>query len=644
MKFKKIMLATFMLLAILTIGAVSASDDALADGNLTATDIAEDPIEEASVDEVIAETPQQEVVGVDAEDFNVWLNNNTLDIDNDTEEIAITFTSPEGAEGDFDIFIDGSWSYCEVLSNETSGKTFNVTFGELWISEPGSHSVSFRYDYGDRVDAGTLFAYKEYLREDFDTGIFENVGDSSYRLYYLYEVPAAGTFVVYVNGEERYREYNGYKTTPIYVGDLNITYNDYFNITTEYVINSTGQVVALDSFIAHVYCMPISVLLTDSPITISKGYDSVGYVSDNNYIDGTVLVYVDSTQIYAKAFSAADEVTFASFDMDELKLKDNITHGNHTIKIVYQKNGDVDYSKEGLVEFHATAKISAPSEINQGEDKYITVTYLEGTSGNVTVILGEKEPWGDGPYEVDFYEGALFTVVDVVNGVAKIPLKTLPAGYQGLFLDMVIGEYTDYKLVRIDVKGTSPTKTVLSASKVSTTYGTSKNLVVTLKDANGKVLKNKKVTVKLNGKTYSKSTDSNGKVSIAIPKTLAVKSYTASVTFAGDSSYAKSTKSVSVVVSKAAPKLSAAAKTFKTSDKTKKYTVTLKTDKGAVYKNAKVTVKVNKVTYTVKTNAKGQATFKLTKLTKKGTYSAAVKFAGDSKYKAVSKNVKITVK
>ena len=61
-------------------------------------------------------------------------------------------------------------------------------------------------------------------------------------------------------------------------------------------------------------------------------------------------------------------------------------------------------------------------------------------------------------------------------------------------------------------------------------------------------------------------------------------------------------------------------------------------------KNMKVTVKVNKKTYTAKTNSKGQATFKLTKLTKKGTFTATVKYAGNSYYKAVSKNVKITVK
>ena len=61
-------------------------------------------------------------------------------------------------------------------------------------------------------------------------------------------------------------------------------------------------------------------------------------------------------------------------------------------------------------------------------------------------------------------------------------------------------------------------------------------------------------------------------------------------------------------------------------------------------KNAKVTLRVNGKTYTAKTNSKGVATFKINKLSKKGTYKATVKFAGSTYYKAVSKTVKITVK
>ena len=61
-------------------------------------------------------------------------------------------------------------------------------------------------------------------------------------------------------------------------------------------------------------------------------------------------------------------------------------------------------------------------------------------------------------------------------------------------------------------------------------------------------------------------------------------------------------------------------------------------------KNTNVTIKVNKITYTAKTNSKGVATFKITKLTKKGKYTATVKYTGNKYYNTKSVKVKITVK
>ena len=99
-----------------------------------------------------------------------------------------------------------------------------------------------------------------------------------------------------------------------------------------------------------------------------------------------------------------------------------------------------------------------------------------------------------------------------------------------------------------------------------------------------------------------------------------------------------------IKITKEATKLAASKMTFKAKVKTKKYTITLKDSKGKAIKNAKVTLNVKGVTYKATTNSKGQATFKITKLSKKGTFTAKVKFNGDKYYKSVSKSVKITVK
>ena len=99
-----------------------------------------------------------------------------------------------------------------------------------------------------------------------------------------------------------------------------------------------------------------------------------------------------------------------------------------------------------------------------------------------------------------------------------------------------------------------------------------------------------------------------------------------------------------IEITKAASKLTAKKKTFKAKTKTKKYAITLKDNNGKAIKNTKVTLKVNGKTYTAKTNANGKATFKIKKLTKKGKYTAKVKFAGNGFYKASSASKKITVK
>ena len=61
-------------------------------------------------------------------------------------------------------------------------------------------------------------------------------------------------------------------------------------------------------------------------------------------------------------------------------------------------------------------------------------------------------------------------------------------------------------------------------------------------------------------------------------------------------------------------------------------------------KGKKLTLKIKGKTYKAKTNKKGKAIFKITKLNKRGKFKAVVKFAGDKCYKKVTKKVKITVK
>ena len=123
-----------------------------------------------------------------------------------------------------------------------------------------------------------------------------------------------------------------------------------------------------------------------------------------------------------------------------------------------------------------------------------------------------------------------------------------------------------------------------------------------------------------------------------------VKTYIASVKFKGNAYYDGAARLVKVTVTKATPKLTASKKTFKRPVKIKKYIVTLKTNQNRAMKNAWVTLKVSKKTYKVKTNAKGQGLFKITNLNKKGTFTAVVKYAGNSYYNSKTAKQKIIVR
>jgi hypothetical protein len=175
------------------------------------------------------------------------------------------------------------------------------------------------------------------------------------------------------------------------------------------------------------------------------------------------------------------------------------------------------------------------------------------------------------------------------------------------------------------------------------------NFTVQLVDADGNVLANKTVSIGYNGKTLERTTDENGYASVQI--NLRDKNrLTFAVTFLGDDDYNATMSVYLITINQKPVTITAAAKTYKATAKTKKYTVTLKTIKGSsadgkTYFGAgkKVTMKINGKTYTAKTNAKGQATFSL-KITKKGKFTAVIKYAGDTTYKSASKKVKITIK
>ncbi|WP_405310521.1 hypothetical protein [Methanobrevibacter sp.] len=266
-------------------------------------------------------------------------------------------------------------------------------------------------------------------------------------------------------------------------------------------------------------------------------------------------------------------------------------------------------------------------------------TSVYSSNDKVTINLTAKSGFDitDSDIQVKVYENDVLILSDnFLSGEQWIP--KLDAGSYTAVINATEFDVTSNITVKINKLSTK-----ISASGLTTVYNGGKYLYVTLKDEFSTPIKGAKISVKIkSAKTIT--TDKNGKAKLTTNALAPKSSYTAKITFAGDTNHIKSTKSVKITVKKATPKLTAKAKSFKRTVKTKKYQVTLKTNKNKAMKKTKITLKVNGKTYHATTNKYGKAIFKITKLTKKGKFTAVIKYNGSKYYKTKTVKAKLTIK
>ncbi|WP_298499591.1 right-handed parallel beta-helix repeat-containing protein [uncultured Methanobrevibacter sp.] len=338
------------------------------------------------------------------------------------------------------------------------------------------------------------------------------------------------------------------------------------------------------------------------------------------------------------------------YSQNMLEITDSIFKSNQNMEIIFSNNtnniSNSLYLKNNKMEMSNknAAAIWYISTVKDSSPLYLVFSNVNAVKGNTVSVAQIKNA-----------DGNTFKISDLNVRLTKQGKTT---SHKIIYNDTLGGylfdtsslDYGAYKLTgSLDDETTNcivkdgtlniVKKSVIKASALTKTYGTSKKLTITLQNDKGNAIANAYVNVKINGKTTKLKTNSKGQVYVAV--NLIPKTYTATITYGGNSQYSTATKQIKITIKKATPKLTANKKTFKT--KTKKYTVTLKNNMGKAMKNTKVTLKINGKTYTAKTNSKGQATFNL-KITKKGTFKATVKYGGNKYYNSVTKTATIIVK
>ena len=172
-------------------------------------------------------------------------------------------------------------------------------------------------------------------------------------------------------------------------------------------------------------------------------------------------------------------------------------------------------------------------------------------------------------------------------------------------------------------------KTKITSQKTTVAYNDGGVLVATLTSADtGKAISDTNLVFKLNDKKYTIKTDSKGQAKLSLGD-LSPKEYTISISYAGNSKYASSSKSVTVIVNKAETSISAFA------DDTELVATLTHKSTGKAISGAKLVANINGKSYSLTTDSNGEAILP----SPSKEYTATISYAGNSKYKSSSKTI-----
>ena len=363
--------------------------------------------------------------------------------------------------------------------------------------------------------------------------------------------------------------------------------------------------------------------------------DSDVVVDGNNV---SVTVYVDANATGFVKFDMGGNELFAEVNGGKAVLNVALPSGNYTVTATYlgddefnENSTAVSFSVDGRES--ADANITIPSDIHAGDNATVDIPE-DDLKVNVTLPIGGKAPTVTIKLPEDTTGYALVRVnsydyhIEVNNGTASIKLPALRYGKHNF--EVIYPGDDKYNSVSKNITVNIP-KPVLKTRSVVIRF-TNKGPYKIRLLVDGKAVSGQYMTIKFNGKTYKRLTDSKGYARLKLP---VIKPGTYKITAKyNDVSLSKTIKIANIIVVNT--------KKIKKSAKKVKIKVTLNKVNKKYLKSKTLTLKINGKIIKAKTNKKGVAMFTLKKSIVKNlkvgkTYLVRVSYGKD----VVTKKIKI---
>ena len=566
MKFKKIMFVTLMLLAVLTLGAVSASQDMGASALENSNDevIVGESQTDALVDGGSSELSQDNVHIIGAE--------REYDTDTSNQEDNFGVEVPDNANGTVIVSSKEQESLNEDLNNindENALENENTkVFGEtLAFSGYDIFNQSEKSAVGLEV-----YGSDNILGKSIDNDINLGVGEKAFAILDLLNLIEKNLPVIKTNiinsllKNELALYLNGIKAATIKLinGELKLVdFNQSFlNILEGLTSGKFVVTIKLNDGMV-IYNASFSTLTKDAPIDASM--PSTALTSQDVYItlstnkpkDKEYTIRAGLIALIDPHFESGRPVSDFAIDLWGSDMKDfwekgggkvnlgRFSEGLHKIIVLYaidfeDRHDEYDYLSK-IFTLNVTKDkpkiIASAVTAAYKSDKKLVIT-LKDSQG---VVSGKK---------VTVKVGSISKTLKTNNkGKISIDISTLaPKSYKTTINSAADNVYKAASKSNVNVV-VKKAKTKITAKTIKAKVNAKvKNVVAVVKFNSKKLLKGKLVTLKIKGKTYKVKTNKKGKAVFKVKNLNKKGAFVGTIKFAGDKYFKGTSKKVNVVV------------------------------------------------------------------------------------------------
>ena len=310
------------------------------------------------------------------------------------------------------------------------------------------------------------------------------------------------------------------KDYAISVAGTNTSITDNYIISKDYYGNGAVTSKSNDTIIEN-----------NTPAGASINTDISASINKNATIKIDVLPFDANGNVTIKFNGKSETVSFNAsqtivYDLGVLGI------GDYEVTVIY--NGNAKYNATNITKTFSIGKISDynvilnTTDVVAGENSTLVIILPEDATGVVNVTVGK-----------DSYKA------NVTDGVASVKINSLIAGDYKVSVTYS-GDKTYEVSNNVFNLAVNPMKVNLNISDVVMFYRDGTRMVAILTDIKGNPIANATLYFTINGKTYARTTDTNGTASLAI--NLISKIYNATILYNGSDIYDKLSKNITVTV------------------------------------------------------------------------------------------------